>query len=277
MPDRSPLPGMDPWLEPFWPSVHHRLIDRLCDQLSHHLPPGLFADVEVSVYIVDRDGPDDKDRDRLVSDVAVVRSPRPATGAGSAVIGGAVVASPYRIRRPPEPFKQGRVVIRSFHQHEPLVTAIEVLSPTNKLRTTDRRAYVRKRDSYADAGANVVEVDLVRAGRHLIDVPLADVPPALLAPYAAAVRRAHPTDDTDVEYYPMPLRQPLPRLAIPLRRADPDAAIDLQAALDAAYEGGRYGQRIDYARPPTPPLSPDDAAWAAACVAAAGRGADRPV
>ncbi len=264
---------MDPWLEPFWSSVHHRLIDRVCDQLSRALPEGLFADVEVSVYVVDRDplGEEDDDRERLVSDVAVVRSPaRPAGTA--AVAAGGPAPTPYRIRRTPEPFKQGRVVIRSFHNDEPLVTAIEILSPTNKLRRRDRQAYESKRDEYADAGANVVEVDLIRVGRHLIDVDLADVPRELVAPYMAAVRRAQPTDDTDVEYYAMPFRQPLPRLAIPLRRADPDAVVDLQVALEETYAGGQYGRRIDYARPPRPALSPDDAAWAAERIAAAGRG-----
>ena len=67
-----------------------------------------------------------------------------------------------------------------------------------------------------------------------------------------------------MEYYPLPLRERLPRLAIPLRATDPDVILDLQQPIDRAYAMGRYGMRLDYAAlPPGPPLPPEDAAWAA--------------
>ena len=53
MPDRSPFPGMDPWLEPYWESVHSRIGLDLCDQARRQLPPGLFADIEVTVDILE--------------------------------------------------------------------------------------------------------------------------------------------------------------------------------------------------------------------------------
>ena len=113
----------------------------------------------------------------------------------------------------------------------------------------------------------------------MIDVPLDDVPADLVTPYKACVRRATADDDAadDVpgqiraEYYPMPLRERLPRIAVPLRAADADVVLDLQHCVDVVYDGvGRYGARIDYGRPLTPPLSSADAAWAAERVVGAG-------
>ena len=46
------------------------------------------------------------------------------------------------------------------------MTAIEVISPTNKADPRGRRRYRRKRRAYYDARANVVEIDCCgRAGR----------------------------------------------------------------------------------------------------------------
>jgi hypothetical protein len=59
----------------------------------------------------------------------------------------------------------------------------------------------------------------------------------------------------------MPLRQRLPRLPIPLRPADRDVVLDLQAVVDTAYDRGRYDD-IDYSRPLQPPLDPADQQWA---------------
>ncbi len=63
------------------------------------------------------------------------------------------------------------VAIRSLRGGELLVTAIEIFSPTNKLSRDARRQYRHKRRAYRWAGVNVVEIDLMRRGRHLVDVP----------------------------------------------------------------------------------------------------------
>jgi hypothetical protein len=261
----SPFPGMDPWLEGYWSSVHHRLITNFADQIQAQLPEGLFAEIELTVYIND----EDQDRGHVIPDVAVLgqqigwREPRVLqTGSSSQA-----VATPYRIAIPKEPIEEGHVVIRSLKDHQSLITAIEVLSPTNKLDRRGRRAYVLKREAYYQAHANVVEIDLLRAGVDLIDVPFDELPAKLVTPYKAVVRRAHPSDDTDAEYYSFPLAEPLPRIAIPLRRNDQDAVLDLQGAISDAYQKGRYGARIDYSVPPVPALSFDDAAWTAKVVA----------
>ena len=134
---------MDPWLETFWDSVHNRLVTAICDQVGVRLPAGLVADVEVSVYVLDAGD----DRGRPKPDVSVVRSP-PSPAGASADIASAVATRPYLVTVPAEPVRQPHVVIRSLDRDEPLVTAIELLSPTNKRKRSAREAYVAKRAAY---------------------------------------------------------------------------------------------------------------------------------
>ncbi len=65
-----------------------------------------------------------------------------------------------------------------------------------------------------------------------------------------------------IEVWPLPLRLAIPGVPVPLRRPDPDVALDLTAALRQIYRSARYERRIDYrAAPPPPDLTPADAAW----------------
>ncbi len=60
--------------------------------------------------------------------------------------------------------------------------------------------------------------------------------------------------------YAFGVRQPIP--AIPLLRRDPEPSLDLNAVLHALYERARFDLRLDYTKPPSPPLEEEDAAWA---------------
>jgi hypothetical protein len=83
--------------------------------------------------------------------------------------------------------------------------------------------------------------------------------------YLAMVSNAYERPACDV--WPIGLSQPLPVLPIPLLRPDPPVSLDMGQALRTAYERARYDLRIDYDSPPTPSLSPEDAAWAATLLA----------
>jgi hypothetical protein len=61
--------------------------------------------------------------------------------------------------------------------------------------------------------------------------------------------------------YPIRLQRRLPIIPIPLKPNDPDARLDLQAVLDAAYENANYDLEIDYRREPNPPLTGKHAEW----------------
>lgn len=262
---RSPFPGMDPWLESFWGDMHHRIIQYSCDQIEARLPPGLVARVETMVYLIDSEW----DKRRMTRpDFAVVDHGHGNGSSFNTDDGGIAVAEPIRIVIPEEPYTQGHIEIRELSSGRSLVTAIEVLSPTNKLDPYARAAYLRKRQDYYAAKINVVELDLLRSGEHLIGAPLEALQPSSITPYKCAVRRGGELAGAEVDYYPLPLRSRLSRIRLPLRLTDADITFDLQLPVDEAYKRGRYGVEIDYTKPPSPPLSADDAAWAAERVSA---------
>lgn len=85
-------------------------------------------------------------------------------------------------------------------------------------------------------------------------------PPSSATPYYAIVHRGW--QDAKFQFYPMPLGQRLPGIAIPLRPTDPVVALDIQSLIDRAYRNGAYDQEIDYSKNPIPPLEGEAAAWA---------------
>jgi hypothetical protein len=95
----------------------------------------------------------------------------------------------------------------------------------------------------------------------VLAVPEARVAGRFKYDYLVSVNRAE-TRRTRFEVYPRSVRQPLPRLRMPLAGDDPDVPLDIRAALEQAYEAGSYRQRVDYRAPCEPPLASDDQAWA---------------
>jgi hypothetical protein len=265
MAKQSPFPGMDPWLEGRWGHLHHELISGLARQMSDVLPLGLSVTIEERVYVLSQESL--RRRPRFVPDVAPFEF-----GPGSAATSAAAVltaATPIIIDvADDESVTEGYIEIRSLESGEPLVTTVEVISQTNRTDANGRAEYVRKRDACYRAGVNVVEVDLIRGAPPLVDVPLARIEAAWVTPYNCVVHRG-PTSGRRYEYYPLPLRERLARVRVPLRSGDDDLTVDLQEPVDDVYLRGRYASRIHYSVPPDPPLSPDDAPWAAERVSAA--------
>ncbi len=251
---------MDPWLEAHWGDVHHEIISRLADQIAEALPPDLFVTVEERIYVVDPD----ESRPHFVPDVALFE----AGSAGDTAAPDVAVAEPIRITLADDPVTEGFIEVRRLSDGRPLVTAIEVLSPTNKCTAQGREDYLRKRDEYHRGKVNLMEVDLLRRGAHLVGVAAGSLRPAWVTPYKCVVRRGGASAGRFVDYYPLPLRQRLPRVRLPIRPGEADVVLDLQLPIDHVYRRGRYDLQLDYSRPPDPPLSADDAAWAAGCVAA---------
>ena len=263
----SPFPGMDPWLERTWGDVHHELISKLADQISPLLPPDLFVRVQERVYALDDPAADERrSAQQWVPDAGLFRLNRPSPS-GSTAPGGLAVAEPIRVPAPrAEPVTEGFIEIRRLRGDRPLVSAVEVFSPTNKSHRQARADYLRTRADYVAANVNLMEVDLLRGGRHLIGVSRAVVRAAGTA-YRVAVRRG---GSAEVDFYPVALRERLPLIRLPIGPGPTQSVVlALQQPIDHVYRRGRYDAELDYGRPPDPPLSADDAAWAAERVAAA--------
>lgn len=255
---QNPFPGMNPYLERSWPSVHTRLIGYMADALADQLPPDLKADPEVGIVLGDGAA--------FQPDVAVVepwqRGEPTAWQAGGKTIGNVAVTQPEIIQLPS--FKQRWIEIRNDKGR--LITVIELLSPSNK-QGQGRRDYLRRQHDTIAAGVNLVEIDLIRRGQHVVAVSAASLGPANGTRYLVCAVRADAADHAEV--YRCPLAQRLPAIRVPLRPEEPDAVLDLQPLVDKAYEKGR-GWLENYQAELEPPLPVDEASWVEAQLKAAG-------
>jgi hypothetical protein len=260
MTQQSPFPGMDPWLEDSWGGVHTRLVTYACDQLQSQLGQGLIARLEERVYVEVHF----EEGKHYVPDVHVYEqrkrsSPRRSNG------GGLAVAEPKElIPFPRLDVREAYIEIRDHKARERLITLIEFVSPVNKRGKIGRSLYQRKQRDAVKAEVNIVEVDLLRAGKPITLAGTHRTTP-MTAPYHASICRS---ERMVIEWFPMSLREKLPVIPIPLRPKDVDATLDLQALVALAYRNGRYAEALDYRDPPYPALKGDDATWAKRQIAA---------
>ena len=267
---KSPFPGMDPYLEARWNDVHTRLCTHISAALQPALPRDLRARAQEDVILETVNG---ERLQEFEADSVIVRSSDAARGrarSGSAKVaaGGALdIAEPLVIEHVPKITRDRWVEIIDTTAGNRVVTAIEILSPGNKESGALNKRFRRKLTRYIQAGVNLVEIDLLRTSRKRLEIRHEELPPARRAPYLTCVHRAD--DEGRWEVYPMPLRQPLPVIAIPCRPTDPDVPLALQPLIDRIYAEGGHDD-IDYTKPPHPPLNDADAAWAASLRASRG-------
>jgi Protein of unknown function (DUF4058) len=254
----SPFPGMDPYLEgSLWMSMHAQIASVFVRQLNPQIRPRYLA-LPTRRFVKDRPEAEGIMVEENLPDVSIHRQ-RPVQP-GPRVLGALV--PPLRmatVMRTPVPHVT--IQIRDTERRH-LVAAIEILSPTNK-RKEGRREYLRRRDRFLDSDVHLLEIDLLRNGRR---VPMAEeLPPA---PYFVFLSRGEQRPITGI--WPILLDQPLPTVPVPLHEGDADARLDLQQALTMAYDECCLGDMIDYSKPPEVPLTPEESAWVAHHLHAAG-------
>ncbi|MBI3097319.1 MAG: DUF4058 family protein [Planctomycetes bacterium] len=249
---RSPFPGMDPYLEDpsRWRDVHSRLVTYLCDDLQGGIPDRYYARMEDRVFI-------DTEAYGFAPDVRVVDRGRGNGGRGAAASPGDT-ALMVDVRA--EEIEEHFIEIHDAESGNKIVTVIEILAPTNKREGGEgAAAYRAKQAELLKSDVNMVEIDLLRGGRHTVAVPEPALRKHRPFHYLAVIRRGSRARRREV--YPIRLPARLPRLPIPLVPPDPDVVVDLQALVDRAYERGAYRRTVDYTSPPDPPFATDEAAW----------------
>ena len=252
----NPFPGMNPWLETRWPGVHLRLIALMLEALGSELPDDLVADGEVRVDV-------EAAGKGYRPDIAIIEPgeewkhglpPRwqPETNGGGVM----TATQPLIIEMTEE--RERWIEIRT--EGGELVTVIELLSPANKGAGQD--AYVEKRNDLISGRVNVVEIDLLRAGKRSVNLhrefwthpDRRGAESTVVCVTRAALR-------TRREVYFTPLRERLPAIRVPLRVTDRDVVLDVQALIDRCYSTGRYWM-LNHRQPLHPPLPETDLAWA---------------
>ena len=94
---------------------------------------------------------------------------------------------------------------------------------------------------------SLVEIDLLRAGlRPPISGPVPE------SDYRILVHRGW--ERRSGQLYPFDLYDSIPVIPLPLRRDEEEPLLDLNTLLHILYDQTVYSLRIDYTKPPTPPL-----------------------
>jgi hypothetical protein len=245
-----PFPGMDPYLEHpiLWEGFHARLIPVIANQLQPRLDPRYVTSIEERVFV--------EEPQYRIPDVRIEQLP----DAGKAMVALAGVDAAVVLEASPIELRQKRVEILDAYNELKLVAVIEVISPTNKSGGDGRRCYLEKQQEILDRECHLLEIDLIRKGEPVFPIAasgLQGIPPFV---YLTCVHRW--PHRTRFELNPRLLWQRLPRISVPLVPPDPDVMLDLQAAVEQAYQDGRYHWRLKYHEPCHPALPDTDQAWA---------------
>jgi Protein of unknown function (DUF4058) len=251
---RRPLfPGMDPWLEhpDIWPGIHNRLIVAIADDLSAALDPRYFVDVESRTTVVSQDA-----ERSARPDLSLV----PLDLSAPSIVGGTAVADlpglavDELLLPDVDQVDEWYLEVSTISPRE-LVTVIEVLSPTNKTNWQGRGEYVAKRARVLASPTNLIEIDLLRAGRPM---PMKEEP--RVADYRILVSRGQ-TRPRASEYR-IGCRSAIPSVPIPLLPEDSEYILHLNEIFHALVERAHYFRLPNYDAPPVPPLRSNDVEWA---------------
>ena len=251
----GPFPGMDPYLEHhrLWPGVHQGIMTFCASALNASLPPRYVAALNVRVYVTGLDP-------AIIPDVAVRASSSPSPSNGGAIVA-EVGDAPLVIEIAREEVREPFVEIVTAANDERIVAVIEVLSPANKAAgSVGRRLYLAKQRRILRGDAHLLEIDLLRRGKHTVVAPREQLARIAAHDYLACLSRAGARELCEV--WPIAIRQPLPKLRVPLLAGDPDIVVDLQAVFNRCYDEGAFSRRVDYARKPPSPFSVADQEWA---------------
>ena len=245
------FPGMDPYLENphLWKGVHTALIVYMSNQLQPMLQPRYVAGIEERVYIAGAEH-------SRVPDVLIKRTKKKQ---GRVAVLEADV--PVVVKVPEQEVHEPYIMILDKETGLKVVTVIELVSPANKTEGAGRRSYLAKQQEVRQSDVHLVEVDLLRTGRHVLAVDETAARDHGPYDYLTCVNRAVGERD-EFDLYPRTLRERLPRIGIPLAGRDVDVVLDLQKALEKTYHDGYFQSRVRYHLPCNPPLTPADQAWA---------------
>jgi hypothetical protein len=158
-----------------WPDVHSALANKIRQYLTPHLRPRYVARLAIAV-IHDDDMPD-SELNIMYPDVEVLKMwrlpepplppPPPATAGAGSVIEAVLEIPTAPLILPILPSSEVRQITVEIHDgaQNLLITSIEILLSVNK-RVPNLTKYRQKRQRLHEAGVHLLEIDLLRRGKH---------------------------------------------------------------------------------------------------------------
>ena len=251
----SPFPGMDPYLEQpdLWPGVHNRLIVAIADALVLLVRPKYRVDIDKRIYQIDLED------DPLVGipDVTVQHPYTSTNPTRSNVAVAELTTAPVKVRIPmPVEVRESYLEIKDLTTQD-AITAIEILSPTNKRPGKGRDMYLQKREEVLSSLTHLIEIDLLRLWGHL---PFFSNDRNLETDYRILVSRRKQRPMADL--YPFNIQNSIPSFPVPLRIEHAEPLVNLQELFGDVYDRAGYDYIVDYSCQPVPDFSEKDAVWA---------------
>lgn len=218
--DGGPFPErMDMWAEHrrFFHGLHEQMIGVIIPMIRHDLYRlGYFVGRELSLQIADG----------RIPDVFIKRSntnPNFQT-TSFPLIASEMLVEPG-IMLTTHDFPTMTAIKIKERQSGDLVTVIEVISPGNKLQDHHIADYINKRqETFLNQGVNVIEIDITRSYKRLVEHPIATDSPYHVATFIP---------EHGAWVVPMALKDPFKRIALPLRNNA--LPLDLQDVYSTAY------------------------------------------
>jgi hypothetical protein len=190
------FPGMDPYLEKpnLWLGLHTALIVYYRNQLQPLLRPRYIASIKERVFV------EGASRER-VPDVWIKR--RRKTRGKVAVMD---ADEPVVVKDPVLEVHQRYLAVLDNENEQAIVTVIELVSPNNKYTGPGRASYLAKQREIRRSATHLVEIDLLRTGRHVLAVSESIARAHGPYDYLACVNRAVGERD-EFDLYPRTLRE----------------------------------------------------------------------
>jgi hypothetical protein len=231
-----PFIGMNPRLESpdLWTEVHHRLISAIAIHLGPTLRPKYRVAIEKRVYFSEGD----QAVEVGIPDAAVLTAVQTRPSTTTATLEPQTDDSMSVTLPMTSEVKEGYLEIREVATGR-VITAIEVLSPTNKRAGYGRNTYEAKRQKLLASQSHLIEIDLLRYGKpmELLNTPTK-------TDYRILVSRSE--DRPQARLYGFDLGQPIPPIVVPLEPGDTEPILNLQALLNEIYDQAGFDLTIEY-------------------------------
>jgi hypothetical protein len=231
----TPFIGMNPRLESpdLWTEVHHRLISAIAIHLGPTLRPKYRVAIEKRVYFSEGD----QAVEVGIPDAAVLTAVQARPSTTTATLEPQTDDSVSVTLPMTSEVKEGYLEICEIATGR-VITAIEVLSPTNKRAGYGRNTYEAKRQKLLASQSHLIEIDLLRHGKpmELLNTPTK-------TDYRILVSRSE--DRPQARLYGFDLGQPIPPIVVPLEPGDTEPILDLQSLLNEIYDQAGFDLTIE--------------------------------